>query len=78
MTFGRVAIAARRHAATDPAAWFHGKPITLADHQASRWIVEPLHLLDCCQESDGGGLGCRGLGLRDLRSVDNLPCEEQG
>jgi acetyl-CoA acetyltransferase len=51
--FGRVAVAARRHAATNPAAWFHRKPITLADHQASRWIVEPLHLLDCCQESDG-------------------------
>jgi acetyl-CoA acetyltransferase len=51
--FGRVTVAARRHAATNPAAWFHGRPITLADHQASRWIVEPLHLLDCCQESDG-------------------------
>jgi acetyl-CoA acetyltransferase len=51
--FGRVAVASRRHAATNPAAWFYGKPITLADHQASRWIVEPLHLLDCCQESDG-------------------------
>ena len=36
------------------AAWFYGKPITLEDHQASRWIVEPLRLLDCCQESDGG------------------------
>ena len=31
--FGRVAVAARRHAATNPAAWFHGKPITLADHR---------------------------------------------
>ncbi|MFI6499276.1 lipid-transfer protein [Nonomuraea typhae] len=51
--FGRVAVAMRRHAATNPAAWFHGRPITLADHQASKWIVEPLHLLDCCQESDG-------------------------
>jgi acetyl-CoA acetyltransferase len=51
--FGRVAVADRRHAATNPAAFFHGKPITLAEHQASRWIVEPLHLLDCCQESDG-------------------------
>ena len=51
--FGRVAVADRRHAATNPAAWFYGQPITLADHQASRWIVEPLHLLDCCQESDG-------------------------
>ncbi|WP_449066541.1 lipid-transfer protein [Planomonospora algeriensis] len=51
--FGRVAVAMRRHAAVNPAAWFHGRPITLAEHQASRWVVEPLHLLDCCQESDG-------------------------
>jgi len=52
--FGRVAVADRRHAATNPAAFFYGKPITLDDHQESRWVVEPLHLLDCCQESDGG------------------------
>ena len=52
--FGRVAVADRKHAATNPAAHFYGKPISLADHQASRWIVEPLHLLDCCQETDGG------------------------
>jgi acetyl-CoA acetyltransferase len=51
--FGRVAVADRRHAATNPHAWFHGRPITLEDHQASRWIAEPLRLLDCCQESDG-------------------------
>jgi acetyl-CoA acetyltransferase len=52
--FGRVAVADRKHAATNPAAHFYGAPITLADHQESRWIVEPLHLLDCCQETDGG------------------------
>ena len=46
-------MAARRHAATNPKAWFHGRPISLAEHQRSRWIVEPLRLLDCCQESDG-------------------------
>jgi 17-hydroxy-3-oxo-4-pregnene-20-carboxyl-CoA lyase len=51
--FGRVAVADRRHAATNPSAWFYQRPITLADHQASRWIAEPLRLLDCCQESDG-------------------------
>ena len=51
--FGRVAVADRKHAATNPAAWFYEQPITLDDHQASRWIVEPLHLLDCCQETDG-------------------------
>ncbi|MER8086235.1 MULTISPECIES: lipid-transfer protein [unclassified Streptomyces] len=52
--FGHVAVTGRRHAARNPAAYFHGKPITLADHAASRWIVEPLRLLDCCQETDGG------------------------
>jgi acetyl-CoA acetyltransferase len=52
--FGRVAVAMRRHAATNPRAWFYERPITLEEHQASRWIAEPLHLYDCCQESDGG------------------------
>ncbi|MGC7097868.1 lipid-transfer protein [Amycolatopsis lurida] len=52
--FGRVAVVDRKHAATNPHAWFHGKPITLEQHQSSRWIAEPLRLLDCCQESDGG------------------------
>lgn len=52
---GRYSVVARQHAATNPDAWFYEKPITLADHQNSRWIVEPvLRLLDCCQESDGG------------------------
>ena len=53
--FGRYTVVARRYAATNPNAWFYERPITLEDHQASRWIVEPvLRLLDCCQESDGG------------------------
>lgn len=51
--FGRVSVAVRKHAATNPNAWFYQQPITLEDHQKSRWIVEPLRLLDCCQESDG-------------------------
>lgn len=52
--FGRVAVADRKHAATNPNAWFYQRPITLEEHQESRWITEPLHLLDCCQETDGG------------------------
>ena len=52
---GRISVTFRKAAATNPAAWFYEKPITLEDHQTSRWIVEPwLRLLDCCQESDGG------------------------
>ena len=53
--FGRVSVAQRKYAANNPHAWFYGKPITLEEHQASKWIIEPvLRLLDCCQESDGG------------------------
>ena len=53
--FGRVSVVQRKHAAKNPHAWFYNKPITLEDHQNSKWIVEPvLRLLDCCQESDGG------------------------
>ncbi|HET7012412.1 MAG TPA: lipid-transfer protein [Streptosporangiaceae bacterium] len=52
--FGVVAVADRKHAAANPNAWFYQRPITLEEHQASRWITEPLRLLDCCQESDGG------------------------
>lgn len=51
---GRISVAVRDFAATNPAAFFYQKPITLEDHQNSRWIVDPLRLLDCCQETDGG------------------------
>lgn len=53
--FGRYTVVARDWASTNPNAQFFERPITLADHQASRWIVEPiLRKLDCCLESDGG------------------------
>ncbi|MGH8455509.1 MAG: thiolase C-terminal domain-containing protein [Stenotrophobium sp.] len=52
---GYVSVLQRKYAATNPKAWFYNKPITIEDHQASKWIMEPvLRLLDCCQESDGG------------------------
>jgi acetyl-CoA acetyltransferase len=50
---GWVAVTTRRHAMLNAAATMR-EPMTVADHQASRLIVEPLHLLDCCIISDGG------------------------
>ncbi|MCO1660420.1 thiolase family protein [Pseudonocardia humida] len=47
-----VAVAQRAWAAGNPLAQFR-EPITVADHQASRWIADPLHLLDCCVVSNG-------------------------
>jgi acetyl-CoA acetyltransferase len=49
-----VAVAARRHAAFNPHAMY-SDPITVEDVLSSRMIASPLHLLDCCVISDGGG-----------------------
>ncbi|HEX9530880.1 MAG TPA: hypothetical protein VF954_07070, partial [Acidimicrobiales bacterium] len=49
---GALAVAQRGWAAKNPIARFR-TPITVEDHQASRWVVEPLHLLDCCMVSNG-------------------------
>ncbi len=51
---GAVAVAERDWANLNPAAQFHGAPMTLADYHASRWVVEPFHLYDCCLVSNGG------------------------
>lgn len=50
---GNVAVACRKHASMNPNAVMRD-PITVEDHQASRFVVEPFHLLDCCLISDGG------------------------
>jgi acetyl-CoA acetyltransferase len=50
---GHIAVAQRQWAAMNPRAQFR-MPITLEDYHASRWVVEPFHLLDCCLVSNGG------------------------
>jgi acetyl-CoA acetyltransferase len=49
---GWIATAMRRHASNNPIAMMR-QPITVDDHQNSRFISEPLRLLDCCLETDG-------------------------
>jgi acetyl-CoA acetyltransferase len=49
-----IAVVTRRHAGLNPLA-MHRKPITVQDVLNSRMIADPLHLLDCCVVSDGGG-----------------------
>jgi acetyl-CoA acetyltransferase len=51
---GAVAVAQREYAAVRPGTLGYGQPITLADHQASRMVVDPFRLLDCCRDTDGG------------------------
>jgi acetyl-CoA acetyltransferase len=49
-----IAVTMRHHASLNSAAKMR-QPITVDDVLASRMISEPLHLLDCCIISDGGG-----------------------
>jgi acetyl-CoA C-acetyltransferase len=49
-----IAVSTRRHASLNPAAKFRDL-ITVEDVLASRLVSSPLHLLDCCIISDGGG-----------------------
>ncbi len=46
-----VKVAHSRHAAANPKAILK-TPVTVEEVLASRWVVKPLHLLDCCLETD--------------------------
>src|SRR5262249_35221098 len=52
--YAHVAVTFRAHAARNPAAQKR-EPMTIEDHQTSRFVVEPLRLYDCCLVTDGGG-----------------------
>jgi acetyl-CoA acetyltransferase len=54
LDFAHLAVTQRRHAMLNTKAMMR-TPITIEDHQASRWIVYPFRLLDCCLVSDGAG-----------------------
>jgi acetyl-CoA acetyltransferase len=50
---GAIAVAERAWACLNPEAKMYGRPITIQDHQDSPLVVEPYHLLDISQISDG-------------------------
>lgn len=52
LDFAHLAVTQRKHASLNKKALMQ-KPITVEDHQSSRWISYPYRLLDCCQQNDG-------------------------
>ena len=50
---GAIAVACRKHAGANPDA-YKRDPMTIADHQDSPMVVDPLRRDDCCLISDGG------------------------
>ena len=48
-----IAMASYHHAQNNPRAVMYGKPLSAEKYDESRFITEPLHLFDCCQENDG-------------------------
>ena len=48
-----ISLASYHHAQSNPDATMYGRPLTAEQYDESRWIVEPFHLYDCCQENDG-------------------------
>lgn len=48
-----IAVSNRKNAMKNPNAFFR-KEMTIADHQASKMVADPLHLFDCCPLTDGG------------------------
>lgn len=52
LDFAHLAVAQRDHARLNRKAMMTA-PMSIADHQASPWLIEPFRLLDCCLRSDG-------------------------
>ena len=50
---GAIAVGQRAWAQMNPRAQMR-QPMSIDDYHASRWVVEPLHLFDCCLVSNGG------------------------
>ena len=68
-----ISLASYHHAQSNPRAVMHGRPLDETGYDESRWIVEPFHLYDCCQENDGAAAMVLVAGDR-AKDFDHPPC----
>ena len=68
-----ISLASYHHAQSNPRAVMYGRPLDETGYDESRWIVEPFHLYDCCQENDGAAAMVLVASER-ARDFDHPPC----
>jgi acetyl-CoA acetyltransferase len=69
---GNVAIAARKHAQKNPYAMMRGRPLDMETYLNGRVVGYPLHLYDCCLETDGA-LACIVTSVERARDLKRKP-----
>jgi acetyl-CoA acetyltransferase len=74
---GEIAVALRRHGSLRPDAMMFDRPMSLAEHQQSPFVVDPLRKFDCCLISDGGAAVIV-TSLERARDLDAAPIEIKG
>jgi len=67
-----IAMACYANAQNNPRALKYGKPLTREQYHASRWIVTPFHLYDCCPENDGAA-ACVVTSAERAKDAPNRP-----
>ena len=76
-TWKEIAVAQRKWANLNPKAIMYDRPLTYEDYYHSKWVVEPLRLVDCCLLNDGGR-ACVITSLERARDLKNAPAVIMG